>query len=358
MTMHRRNALAALAAGLTAPGILAASGRLAAPALAQSRTRSFRMLLNTSVSGPQAWFYLAQDRGYLAAEGLEIEFVPGGGAYTAAPRMHSSGFDFGYGDINSLVEVASANPASAPVGVFAMFNASPSTIAVSAAGPVKTPKDLEGKRLVGHASDVALRTFGVFCKATGVDRAKVAVGTFGGGFREQVEALQGATSVHGVFGYVSTIASAMVEGGTDGNRSLRHLRFADHAPDLYGSVIMASRRVLAADRPAVLGLVRAINRGVAEAVADPEAAIDAVLRRAPYADRNAEMLRLKTTLQIEMAHSEGKQIGIGAVDAARLQRSITQLALANGLKATPSASEIFTAEFLPPLGQRVRSLAR
>ncbi len=52
---------------------------IAAPALAQRKLRRFSMLLNTSASGPQAWFYLAQDRGYLAEEGLEIAFTPGAG---------------------------------------------------------------------------------------------------------------------------------------------------------------------------------------------------------------------------------------------------------------------------------------
>ena len=316
------------------------------------------MLLNTSVSGPQAWFYVAQDRGYLAEEGLDITFVPGGGAYTAAPRMRDFDFDFGYGDVNALIEVVAANRGTGPLAVYAMFNASPSTIAVSSAGPVKSPKDLEGKTIVGHSSDVALRTFGVLCNAAGVARSKVNVGTFGGGFREQIEALHGSQSVHGVFGYVSTIVSAMVLGGTDGNPRVRHLRFADHAPDLYGSVIMASRRVMDADRSAVAGLVRAINRGVADTVRDPEAAIASVMKRAPHADRKAEMLRLKTTLEIEMAHAEGMRLGIGAVDSARFDRSIGQLAAANGMARTPAMAEIITSEFLPPLDRRVRSLAR
>ncbi len=336
-------------------GIAAA---VAAPALAQKALRRFSMLLNTGVSGPQAWFYLAQDRGYLAEEGLEIAFTSGSGAYTAAPRMHASGFDFGYGDVNALIELAAAAPGAAPIGVHAMFNASPSTIAVSAAGPVRSPKDLEGRRLVGHSSDVALRTFGVFCAATGIDRARVDVGSFGGGFREQVEALHGGSGPQGVFGYVSTIASAMVEGGPDGNPRLRHLRYAEHAPDLYGSVIMASRRVMQADSSAVAGLVRAINRGVVDVVRNPDAGIDAVLRRAPYADRRAEMLRLKTTLAIEMAHPEGRRLGIGALDPARFERSIRQMASAAGLARVPAASEIFTSAFLPPVGERVTSLAR
>lgn len=340
---------------LTGLGALAAG--ISRPAYAQRRLRPLRMLLNTAVSGPQAWFYLAQDKGYLAEEGLDVAFTPGGGAYTAAPRLHGSDFDVGYGDVNALVEVAAAHPGAAPVAVFAMFNASPSTIAVSAAGPIRTPKDLEGRMLVGHSSDVALRTFGVFCAATGIDRNKVRIGAFGGGFRGQVEAMHGSDSVHGVFGYVSTIASAMVEGGPDGNPRLRHLRYADHAPDLYGSVLMASRRLLRTDRAAVAGLVRAFNRGVADVARDPEAGVAAVMRRAPDADRKSEMLRLKTTLTIEMAHAEGRRLGIGAVDGARFERSIAALAAAVGLKRAPPAAEVFTPEFLPPPDERVRSLA-
>jgi NitT/TauT family transport system substrate-binding protein len=350
-TLNRRQLLHGLAAATV-------SGAVALPTLAQQRTRRFRMLLNTSVSGPQAWFYVSEDKGYLAAEGIEITFTPGGGAYTAAPRMHGSDFDFGYGDINSLIEVAAANPGAGPVGVFTMFNASPSTIVVSADGPVRAPKDLEGKTIVGHSNDVALKTFGAFCKSAGVDRSKVKVEPFGGGFRSQVEAMLGSRTVHGVFGYVSTIASAMAEGGPDNNRRLRHLRFADHAPDLYGSTFMASRRLLSEDRNAIAAVVRAFNRGLADVVRDPEAGIDAVMRRAAYADRDAEMLRLKTTLGIEMAHAEGKRLGIGAVDNARLQRSIDLIAATNDLQHSPPMADVFLSDFLPPLEQRIRNLAR
>jgi NitT/TauT family transport system substrate-binding protein len=347
-TMKRRVFLAATA-------ITAAT--LAAPALAQKRTKPFRMVLNTSFSGPQSFLLLAQDRGYLAKEGIEIEFTQGGGAYTAAPRMFASDFDFGYGDINSLIEVAAEHPQKAPVGIFALFNASPSTIALKAAGPIQTPKDLEGKTLLGHSSDVALKTFPAFCKVNGVDASKVTIQTFGGGMRAQVETMLGSNSVHGVFGYVSTIASAMAEGGRDLNDRLRHLRFAEYVSDLYGSTLMVSRKVLKENRTEIAGVVRAFNRGLVAAVQDPEAGIDAVMRRAAWNDRPAEMLRLKTTYEIEMAHPDGKRIGIGAVDDARLTRAIALIAETNRLKRRPALDEIFMSDFLPPLADRVRSPA-
>ena len=38
--------------------------------------RTLRMILNTFVSGPQAWFFLADERGYLRDEGIALEFTP------------------------------------------------------------------------------------------------------------------------------------------------------------------------------------------------------------------------------------------------------------------------------------------
>jgi len=314
------------------------------------------MLLNTSASGPQAWFYLAQDRGYFAEEGLEVLFTPGYGAYTAAPRLLNDDFDIGYGDINSLIEVASANPQDAPVGVFAVFNSSPSTIAVRADGPIQEPKDLEGKTLVGHSSDVALRTFGAFCQSTGVDRSKVNIGNFGGGFRSELNGMLSGNSVDGIFGYVSTISAAMKSDSSDGNQQLRHLTYAEYTPDLYGSTILATRKMLRDDPKTIEALVRAVNKGLRDTVADPGAAIDAVMRRAKHSSRSSQELRLQTTLDIEMGHTDGKKIGIGAIDTNRLQRSIDLIAGTNGLSRKPKLQDVFDDSFLPPLNQRIRSL--
>ena len=112
--MNRRRFLSSLVSPAFAG--LGVAPMLAMPAIGQSRLKRFNLVLNTSYSGPQAWLLLAQDKGYLAAEGIELVFTQGSGAYTAAPRMASSGFDFGYGDINSLIEVAASTPDKAPVG--------------------------------------------------------------------------------------------------------------------------------------------------------------------------------------------------------------------------------------------------
>ncbi len=346
LTLDRRHVLGGAASLLCAnPGSL----------FAQQAARKATMILNTAYSGPQAWLLLAQDKGYLAETGLDIAFTTGEGAFTAAPRMVAQGFDFGYGDVNSLIEVASRGAGDTPVGVFMMFNASPSTIAVRADGPIKGPADLKGMTISGHATDVALRTFGAFCAKTGADQASVTIKTFSGSMRAQVEAML-AGQFDGVFGYVSTITAAMASAGIDAREKLRFITYAQHVPDLYGSCLMATRRMIREEPRAVAALVRAINRGLADVLKDKDAAIDAVIRRDPAVRHAVDKLRLQTTLDVEMSHPEGKRLGIGDVDEARLQRSIELVARTNGLLRTPPLAEIFDRSFLPPAAERITSL--
>ena len=97
--------------------------------------------------------------------------------------------------------------------------------------------------------------------------------------------------------------------------------------------------------------------GLVDTVARPEAAIDALLRRAPGSDRAINQRRLAGTLAIEMAHPEGRRIGIGDMDDERLQRLIERIVRVKRLPRTPGVREVFDRRFLPPLDERVRSLA-
>jgi len=300
---------------------------------------------------------LAQDNGYLAKTGLDIEFTTGEGAFTAAPRMVAQGFDLGYGDVNSLMEVVAKGAGDAPVGVYMMFNSSPSTIAVRADGPIRTPADFKGRTLSGHATDVALRTFGAFCSKTGLDRSSVKVRTFEGSMRAQVEGMLNGADYEGCFGYVSTITAALASADLDASQKLRFINYADLVPDLYGSCLMASRKIMREDPAAVTSVVRALNLGLVDVLKDIDGAIEAVVRRDKSVRRDVDKLRLLTTLKVEMSNKEGRLLGIGEVDDVRLARSIALVAATNDLPRTPGVREIFVRDYLPPMSERVTSLA-
>jgi NitT/TauT family transport system substrate-binding protein len=333
---------------------LAAASLLGAPIVrAQPARTRLRMLLNTGYSGPQAWLLLAHANGHLAREGVELDLTPGAGAYTAAPRMMDGGFDLAYGDVNSLIEEVARRPAVAPRGVFMMFQASPSAVAVRADGPIRAPRDLEGRTLTGHATDVALRTFGAFCLHNGVERSRVKVTTSMGGMRGLIEDVL-ADEVQGAFGYVSTFSGALASARPALLEKVRFLKYADWVPSLHGSVLMASRRLRREDPALVTRVVRALNQGLADMLRDLDAGIDAVARVAPGIDRGAEKLRLLTTLRIEMNHPDARRLGIGDVDDARLGQSIALMARGAGLPRVPALHEVFVRDHLPPAADRVK----
>ena len=149
-----RIGLAALLAG-TVLGAL--------PPLAQAQTR-IKMVLNWKYQGPQAWFFMAQDKGYFKAEGLDVEIDQGEGSSASITKVAAGAYQAGFGDLNALIDIAAKRPDDAPVGVYMLYNTPPFTIAVKKDSPVRGPKDLEGKTIGGPANDGALKLFPAFAK--------------------------------------------------------------------------------------------------------------------------------------------------------------------------------------------------
>jgi NitT/TauT family transport system substrate-binding protein len=332
-----RSSLLALTAAL---GLALPLG-YATPADAQTK---LKLVLNWKYQGPQGMFFLAEDRGYFKAEGLDVTLDQGNGSGAAVPLVANGTYDVGFGDINALIELAAKKPDDAPVAVYVMFNQPPFTVAVKADSPIKSPKDFEGKTLGGAANDGALKLFPALCKLTKIDCTKVKMTNMQPNLREQM-LMQG--QVDGVFGYVNTIRfSARLMGVKD--EQLRFINYGDYGMDLYSNSIIVSKKLLKEKPEAVRGLVRAINKGVLDTLKDPDAAVAAVAKREALIKIPVERERLDATLKDEMNHPEIAKIGLGNVDMARLKKSIDILVEANNLPRTPSVDEIFTPAFLPP----------
>ena len=215
--MNRRALL--IAASLAA--LLAACGQHPAPpetpatdatADAPRPLRRIRFLLNSGFSGANAWFLLADERGYFRREGIEVEFTPGRGAFTAAGRMVGEGFDVGYGDIQAVYEQAATVPGKSPVGVYMMMDRSPSVIILPAQSPIRSAEQLKGRTITGHATDVALNTIAQYAHVAAVDAASVQIGTNEGNWNELLALLDSGES-DALFGYLSTSSAAVRTAG-------------------------------------------------------------------------------------------------------------------------------------------------
>lgn len=325
---------------------------LAAPAIAQGKTK-LNMILNWRYQGPQAWFFLAQDKGYFDEVGIEMVMDQGSGSGAAVGQVAGGAYDVGFGDVNALIQLAAEKPEEAPINVYQMYNTPPFTVGVLSSSDIKTAKDLEGRLLGGSANDGALKLFPAFASVAGIDTSGVEIMNFKSNLREQMLRTE---QVEGVFGYVNTIRFSAMLSGMNPDEDIRFIKFSDYGMDLYSNAMIVSKTLATESPELVKGMNWAINEGIKDTLADMDAAIDAVASREPLIDKEVEKLRLIATLQDEMNAPEIAETGLGNPDEERFKRAIEIVVEARGLPRTPDMSEVFTPEFLPPADDRIYKL--
>jgi NitT/TauT family transport system substrate-binding protein len=344
LPVSRRTAVVALSAALGSSLAALPTRRAHAEPLTP-----IRFVLDWKLQGIHAWYYLAEDRGYFAAEKLAVAIDQGEGSAATVTKVMAGAYDAGFGDVNAVIQSAAARPGAAPVMVYMVYNRAPFALIVKSSSPIRTLKDLEGRTLGSPAGGAAQRMFPLMAARNGVDAAKVKWTNMAPNLQEQMllkDHVEGS-AVFSVTSYMNLVAQ-----GTDPDKDIRWFHYADHGVDLYGNGVVVSRRLLNDKPQAVAGLVRAVNKAVRDTVADPDAAIAALMKREPLLNAALEKRRLLYTLRTVMLTPEVAAAGLGDVNDARMARAVGQVKEAFELANAPAAGEVFDRRFLPPLAER------
>jgi NitT/TauT family transport system substrate-binding protein len=102
----------------------------------------------------------------------------------------------------------------------------------------------------------------------------------------------------------------------------------------------------------IKAFLRAFSKGVADVLADPDAAVKTVKARDPIIDEVLERRRLKLAIQGSIATADAKAEGFGEIREPRLALMASQVNDAFGLKERLDPARIFNSSFLPPASAR------
>ncbi|MGB3310663.1 MAG: ABC transporter substrate-binding protein [Nodosilinea sp.] len=295
---------------------------------------------------------VALEQGYFAEEGLEVSFERGFGSADSITKIAAGQYDIGEGDMYSMIEFNEQNPDDQLVAVAIKFNRSPFAIVTKADSDFDTPAELGGANLAAPAGDGPRRLWPVLAKEVGADPNSVEWTNVEPQLRESLLA-QG--SADGISCFSITCLPVLNQKLGLPPEDLNVFYYNDHGLDLYGNALIVRRDFLEANPEVVQGFVAAYLRGLQDTLADPDAALQAVVDLADdeLLDVAIESERMDIALERLYTGPEVDTQGLGGVNPDRLTTTIDQVVEGFGLSSTPSVEEVFDDSALPPQGDRM-----
>lgn len=322
---------------------------LAFTGAARAQETTIKFTLGWKTQGSDAAFFVARDKGYYKAEGLNVIIDQGEGSGATVTRIMGGAYDAGFGDVNAIIQNAATKPGENPVMVYMIWNRPPFAISSKKATGITKPKDLEGKTLGGAPGTPTTRLLEVFARKNGLDMGKIKLTSMAPNLQEPL-LIKG--DIDGALVFNITSYFNLLLNRQDPEKDFNWLTFGDFGLDLYSNGLMVSQKLIKENPKAVAGLVRATNKAMIEIAKDQAVAMKAVMAYDALVNEAIEKKRLQYSFSELIVSPEMKEIGVGDTKDARMASAIGIIAEGYQLPRTPKPEEIFSRAFLPPKAER------
>ncbi|MGA1160735.1 MAG: ABC transporter substrate-binding protein, partial [Burkholderiaceae bacterium] len=275
---------------------LAALAMASATFTAQAQT-PIKFQLDWRFEGPSAFFLLPAAKGYFKAEGLDVTVDSGKGSGAAVTRVASGTYDIGFADLAAVMEFHANNPTAEnkPVAVMMVYNNTPAAVLALKKSGIKTPADLNGKKLGAPVFDAGRKAFPIFEAANNIKGVQWTA--MDPPLRETMLARGDVDAITG-FGFTSLLN---LEARGVKPEDIVIMPYPDHGVKLYGNAIIASPKLLKENPDAVKAFLRAFAKGAKDVMSNPEAAIAVVKERDGIINTNLEVRRIKLAIDAVVA---------------------------------------------------------
>ena len=311
--------------------------------LAQAQTTPIKFILDWRFEGPAALFLAPVAKGYFKDAKLDVTVDAGNGSGGAVTRVASGTYDMGFADLAALMEFHANNPdaPNKPVAVMMVYNNTPASVMALKKSGIKTPADLNGKKLGAPVFDAGRRAFPIFQKANGI--AAVTWTAMDPPLRETMLA---RGDVDAITGFTFTSLLNLEARGVKAE-DVVVLPYPDYGVKLYGNAIIVSAKLLKDNPAAVKAFLQAFTKGARDVIAKPDAAIEYVKARDGIINVALEQRRLRLAIDTVINSPDARAEGFGQILAPRLSLMASQVSDAFNTKTRVDPNAIWDGSALP-----------
>ena len=337
--MHKRALLQAAGLSLTLSLLLAGGASAQTP----GAMTDIKFQLDWRFEGPSALFLTPAAKGYYKAAHLDVSVDAGNGSGGAVTRVASGSYDMGFADLAALMEFHANNPdaPNKPVAVMVVYNSTPASVMALKKSGIKTPADLQGKKLGAPVFDAGRRAFPIFAKVNHVTGVQWT--SMDPPLRETMLA---RGDVDAITGFTFTSLLNLEARGVKA-QDVVVLPYPDYGVKLYGNVIIASPRLIRENPAAIKAFLLATAKGIKDVIANPEAAIAYVKERDGIINTELETRRLKMAIDSAINTADARSEGFGQIKAPRLALMASQVSDAFATKTRVNPDAVWNGSFLP-----------
>jgi NitT/TauT family transport system substrate-binding protein len=294
--------------------------------------------LNWFAVGDHAAYWVALDRGYYKARGLEVELQNSKGSGDSIAKVDSGRADVGLADAVVVIPRVAQGAKIKVVG--AVFDLTPLNIWTRKDTGITKPKDLEGKLLAAPAGDAQRQLFPAFAKLNGVDESKVKWLSIEPAAKFVALSEKRADAVPDY-----TTGQPFWEKAV-GKENLVRMPWSQYGFDTYSMSIMASDKTLN-ERPKVLrDFLAASYLGWRDVMQDPKGSLEIFKKRVP--DIDLALIEPNMMLGLELMKTDRyAKNGLGWMERAKMCRTVEVInSYMPDMPRKVGCDEVFTNEFL------------
>jgi NitT/TauT family transport system substrate-binding protein len=294
--------------------------------------------LNWFAVGDHAAYWVALEKGYYRARGLEVELQNSKGSGDSIAKVDTGRADIGLADAAVVIPRIAQGARVKIVG--AVFDLTPLNMWMWKASGIVKPKDLEGKTLAAPPGDAQRQLFPAFAKLHGIDASKVTWVNIEPAAKFVTLAEKRADVVADYLTGLPFYEKAL------GRENVASMPWYKHGFDTYSMSIIASERTLH-ERPKVLrDFVAASYAGWRDVMGDPKAALEIFKKRVPEIDVGLIGPNLRLGLELMKTDRYAKH-GIGWMDRAKMCATVELInTYMPDMPRKVGCEEVFTNAFL------------